>query len=145
MAETFKIAIVGSGPSGLSAAGRAAALSASYVLLEAERHPADTIFKYQKGKFVMAEPSILPLRSTFSFAAGSRESILGKWDEELAQHKVNIRYGAGVTAITGQKGAFTLKLAKGDTVVAENVVLAIGLRSGSTDGSAITCLPFWYL
>ena len=48
----------------------------SHVLLEAEQHPADTIFKYQKGKFVMAEPSILPLRSTFSFEAGSRETIL---------------------------------------------------------------------
>ncbi len=128
MPESFKIAIVGSGPSGLSAAGRAAEVGASYVLLEAERHPADTIFKYQKGKFVMAEPSILPLRSTFSFAAGSRESILGKWDEEIAKHKLNIRHGAQVTGIRGAKGAFTLTIADGSTVVAEAVVLAIGLQ-----------------
>jgi len=100
----------------------------SHVLLEAEQHPADTIFKYQKGKFVMAEPSILPLRSPFSFEAGSRETILGKWDEELAKYKVNLRRGAQVTAIAGQKGAFVLTLADRSTVNAEAVVLAIGLQ-----------------
>jgi CRP-like cAMP-binding protein/Fe-S-cluster-containing hydrogenase component 2/thioredoxin reductase len=128
VAESFKIAIVGSGPSGLSAAGHAAELGASHVLLEAEQHPADTIFKYQKGKFVMAEPSILPLRSPFSFAAGSREEILGKWDEELAKYKVNLRRGAQLTGISGQKGAFVLTLADRSTVNAEAIVLAIGLQ-----------------
>ena len=110
MAERFKIAIVGSGPSGLSAAGHAAEIGASHVLLEAEQHPADTIFKYQKGKFVMAEPSILPLRSPFSFEAGSREAILDKWNEEIAKHKVNLRKGTQVAAIAGQKGAFAVTL-----------------------------------
>src|SRR6266567_9596164 len=69
----FKIAIIGSGPSGLSAAAHAAELGVSHILLEAEQHPADTIYKYQKGKYVMAEPSVLPLRSPMSFAAGTRE------------------------------------------------------------------------
>jgi len=128
MTDTFKIAIVGSGPSGLSAAAHAAELGVSHVLLESEQHPADTIYKYQKGKHVMAEPSVLPLRSPMSFAAGTREEIIGAWDTELAKYKVNIRFGAGVTAITGQKGAFALKLANGETVVAEHVVLAIGLQ-----------------
>ena len=128
MTDTVKIAIVGSGPSGLSAAAHAAELGIPHVLLESEQHAADTIYKYQKGKHVMAEPSVLPLRSPMSFAAGTREKIIGAWDEELAKHKVNIRFDAGVTAITGQKGAFTLKLAKGGTVIAEHVVLAIGLQ-----------------
>jgi len=128
MTESFKIAIVGSGPSGLSAAGRAAEAGVPHVLLEAEPHPADTIFKYQKGKFVMAEPGVLPLRSPFSFEAGSRETILGKWDEELAKYKVNIRHGAQVTAIAGQKGGFTLTLKDGSKLAAETVVLAIGLQ-----------------
>jgi CRP-like cAMP-binding protein/Fe-S-cluster-containing hydrogenase component 2/thioredoxin reductase len=128
MAESFKIAIVGSGPSGLSAAGRAAELGESHVLLEAEQHPADTIYKYQKGKYVMAEPSVLPLRSPFSFEAGTRESILDKWSDELAKYKVNLRSGAQVTAIGGRRGAFTLTLQGGATVEAEEVVLAIGLQ-----------------
>ena len=33
-------------------------------------------------------------------AAGTREAILGAWDTELAKYKVNLRYGAGVTAVT---------------------------------------------
>ena len=93
MTDTFRIAIVGSGPSGLSAAAHAAELGVSHVLLESEQHPADTIYKYQKGKHVMAEPSVLPLRSPMSFAAGTREEIIGAWDAELAKYKVNIRFG----------------------------------------------------
>lgn len=128
MPDAFKIAIVGSGPSGLSAAAHAAELGVAHVLLESEPHAADTIYKYQKGKHVMAEPSILPLRSPMSFAAGTREKILDAWDEEIAKYKVNLRKGTGVTAITGQKGAFTLKLAAGGAIEAEHVVLAIGLQ-----------------
>ncbi len=128
MPDAFKIAIVGSGPSGLSAAAHAAEIGVSHVLLEAEQHPADTIYKYQRGKYVMAEPSILPLRSPLAFAAGTREQVLGAWDEGLAKYKVNLRKGAAVAAIAGQKGAFALKLASGGTVEAEHVVLAIGLQ-----------------
>ena len=128
MTDTYKIAIVGSGPSGLSAAAHAAELGESHILLESERHAADTIYKYQKGKYVMAEPSILPLRSPLSFAAGTREAVLGAWDAEIAKYKVNLKQGAGVTAITGQKGAFALTLANGETIQAEHVVLAIGLQ-----------------
>src|SRR4051812_38674807 len=128
MSETFKIAIVGSGPSGLSAAGRAAQLGISHVLLEATPRPADTIFKYQKGKHVMAEPGILPLRSPMSFAEGTREHILQTWDEELAKLKVNIRFNAAVTGITGAKGDFTIALASGEKLRAEYIVLAIGLQ-----------------
>jgi len=128
MAQPYKIAIVGSGPSGLSAAAHAAELGESHVLLEAETHAADTIYKYQKGKYVMAEPTVLPLRSPMSFEAGTRETILGTWDEQIAKYKVNLRFGAQVTAITGQRGAFTLTLANKETVTAEAVVLAIGLQ-----------------
>ncbi|MBL8522475.1 MAG: FAD-dependent oxidoreductase, partial [Betaproteobacteria bacterium] len=108
MSDKFKIAIIGSGPAGLSAAAHAAELKVSHILLEAEQHAADTIYKYQKGKHVMAEPGVLPLRSPMSFGAGKRETIIGTWDEELKKYAVNIRYGARVTAITGAKGNFTI-------------------------------------
>lgn len=124
----FKIAIVGSGPSGLSAAAHAAELGIPHVLLELEQHPAATIYKYQKGKYVMAEPNVLPLRSPMAFKAGRREEILGAWNEDLAKYSVNLRFGAGVTAIEGTKGQFTIKTADGRSVAAEAVVLAIGLQ-----------------
>ena len=96
MASAFKIAIVGSGPAGLSAAGRAAQLGLSHVLLEKTDHLSDTIYKYQKGKHVMATPSQLVLRSDLDFEAGKREEVLGTWDEQAAEHKVNVKLNAEV-------------------------------------------------
>jgi CRP-like cAMP-binding protein/thioredoxin reductase len=128
MEEQFKIAVVGSGPAGLSAAARAAELGLSHVLLEAERHLSNTIFRYQKGKFVMAEPAILPLRSPISFAAGKREAILDTWAVEAARLKINTRLGWAVAAISGSRGAFTLTAGDGSVIRAEHVVLAIGLQ-----------------
>ena len=128
MSDKFKIAVIGSGPAGLSAAAHAAELKISHVLLESEQHAADTIYKYQKGKHVMAEPGVLPLRSPMSFGAGSRETIIGTWDQELKKYAVNMRYGALVTGITGAKGDFTITLANKETLHAEAVILAIGLQ-----------------
>ncbi|MDR3418045.1 MAG: cyclic nucleotide-binding domain-containing protein [Nevskia sp.] len=120
--------MIGSGPAGLSAAAHAAELGLSHVLLEAEDHLSNTIYRYQKGKYVMAEPSILPLRSPVSFAAGKREQILDTWNKECAGHKTNVRHRAEVTGVSGSRGAFTLKLADGGAVTAEFVVMAIGLQ-----------------
>src|SRR5688572_10421855 len=124
----YQIAIVGSGPSGLSCAAHAAELGVSHVLLEAESHASDTIYRYQKGKHVMAEPSVLPLRSPISFSAGKRETILDTWNEELRKHGVNIRHGAKVVSIKGERGAFEITTAAGERVEAANVVLCIGLQ-----------------
>lgn len=128
MSAPFRVAIVGSGPAGLSCAARAAELGLSHVLLEAEAHPAHTIFLYQKGKHVMAEPAALPLRSALPFAPGRREEVLARWHEALERHKVNIRYRSRIVAISGGKGAFELKTKAGDTIPAEHVVLAIGTQ-----------------
>lgn len=128
MTGVFKIAIIGAGPSGLSAAARAAECGVSHILLEAEQQPAGTIRKFQKAKHVMAEPATLPFRSTLSFAAGPRETILDTWDRELSLHGVNLRTGASVLGLTGKQGAFHLRLASGEAVEAEFVVLAVGLQ-----------------
>ena len=135
MSRKYTIAIVGSGPAGLSAAGRAAfhdretkIADASYILLEGYDKPSKTIQRYQKGKFVMAEPGFLNLRSDMAFAAGSREAILGQWDNDIAAQGINIRYQSEVKKISGQKGDFKLTLASGESIEADNVVLAIGLE-----------------
>ena len=65
--EHYSIIIIGAGPSGLSAAIRAAEHQVSYLLLEAEQAPASTIRSYLRGKLVMAEPRGLPLRSPLPF------------------------------------------------------------------------------
>jgi Fe-S-cluster-containing hydrogenase component 2/thioredoxin reductase/CRP-like cAMP-binding protein len=133
--DAYQIAIIGAGPAGLSAAGRAAERDRlsqrsfpSYILLEGFEASAKTIRRYQKGKLVLAEPGFLDLRSDFAFAVGSREQILESWDQDLRKLGVNIRTGAEVLKVAGRKGAFTIALASGETLAAENVILAIGLE-----------------
>src|SRR5687768_429065 len=125
---TFRIAIVGSGPAGLSAAARAAQLGLSHVLLEKTDHLSDTIYKYQKGKHVMATPSQLVLRSDMDFEAGKREAVLGTWDRMAGDNKINVRLNAEVKAIEGGAGDFRLTLTSGETIAAETVILAIGTQ-----------------
>jgi CRP-like cAMP-binding protein/Fe-S-cluster-containing hydrogenase component 2/thioredoxin reductase len=126
--STFRIAIVGSGPAGLSAAARAAQLGLSHVLLEMTDHLSDTIYKYQKGKHVMATPSQLVLRSDMDFEAGKREAVLGTWDRLAGEHRINVMLNAEVRSIAGEKGAFTLTMKSGEAIEAENVILAIGTQ-----------------
>jgi len=135
MEERYHIAIVGSGPAGLSAAARAAqrdiqaGLSApSHILLEAFGQHAKTIQQYQKGKHVMAEPGYLDLRSDCAFGQGTREQILDTWQQNLADNGVNARFGAEVTRVSGTQGDFKIALADGSSIVAEFIVLAIGVQ-----------------
>jgi Fe-S-cluster-containing hydrogenase component 2/thioredoxin reductase/CRP-like cAMP-binding protein len=89
--------------------------------------PPTTIQQYQKGKHVMAEPGYLELRSDIPFAAGTRESILGAWQDAIERLGVNVRFGAEVTAIRPADGTFAIDLARGEGVTADRIVLAIGM------------------
>ncbi len=152
----YRIAIVGSGPAGLSAAAHAARLGIAHVLLEKTDHLSDTIHKYQKGKHVMATPSQLVLRSPLDFDAGKREAVLGTWNEQTAAAGVNVKYLAEVKAIAGTGAAipgsvlkiitrkrdgssethelqrhappYRLTLTNGEEILAETVILAIGTQ-----------------
>jgi cGMP-dependent protein kinase 2 len=128
MAERFRIAVLGSGPAGLSAAAHAAARGFSHVLLEKTNHLSDTIFRYQRGKHIMATPSQLLLRSDVRFAADKRENILSTWNDDVRARGINVRYGSDVRSVTGQKGAFSIALTDGTTIEAETLVLAIGTQ-----------------
>jgi cGMP-dependent protein kinase 2 len=156
MSERFRIAIVGSGPAGLSAAAHAARLGLSHVLLEKTGHLSDTIYKYQKGKHVMATPSQLVLRADLDFAAGKREAVLGTWDSMTAAAGVNVRHDAEIKSIAGTGPAiagsiqkivsrkrdgssetielqrlappYRLVLANGEAIIADTVILAIGTQ-----------------
>ena len=128
MAVDFAIAIVGSGPAGLSAAARAAKEGKSHILLERTGHINDTIFKYQKRKHVMATPEFLPLRSDLGFKEESREEVIDGWTQGVEGAKANIRLNVEVTSIKGQKGNFQLGLSTGETITSEYVVLSIGVQ-----------------
>ncbi|MEO1490532.1 MAG: NAD(P)-binding domain-containing protein [Pseudomonadota bacterium] len=124
----YKVAIIGSGPAGISAATRAASMGLSHILIERAPQLSNTINKYQKGKYIMATPDRLPLRAEVPFEADSREKILETWTSKVNQLGVNVRYNAEVEGIEGEQGAFRVMLAGGEAVEAETVVVAIGLQ-----------------
>ncbi len=130
LSSDFKIAIVGSGPAGLSAAAHAATKGVSHVLLERTDHINDTIFKYQKRKLVMATPVELPAQQglELEFKEESREEVIDSWTKTAAATGINIRYRADVQAIAGEQGNFSLALVGGEAITAEYVVLAIGVQ-----------------
>ena len=128
MTNKYDIAVVGSGPAGISAAAHAVELGLSHVLLEKTDHLSDTIFKYQKGKHIMATPDQLVLRSDVDFEAGKREDILGRWEEQAQAADLNIAYNSDISEISGKKGAFLIKSKSGETVEAAHVILAIGTQ-----------------
>ena len=126
--ESYDIIIVGAGPGGLSAAAHAVSTGQSHVLLEASDGIAHTVQRYQKGKHVMAEPSILPLRSDLPFEPGSRESILEAWHTGVTAPGTRIVYNARVSSITGERGDFTVTTADGGIWQGRHVILAIGVQ-----------------
>jgi Fe-S-cluster-containing hydrogenase component 2/CRP-like cAMP-binding protein/thioredoxin reductase len=156
VSEIYKVAIIGSGPAGMSAASHAAKLGLNHVLLEKTDHLSDTIYKYQKGKHVMATPNQLILRSDQEFDAGKREDILGRWNDRTKELGVNVKFNAEVKSIKGTGAAiegsvqkmvarardgtttttelqrfappYELTLTNGEKVIAENVILAIGTQ-----------------
>src|ERR1700749_4406910 len=125
--DGYELAVVGPGPGGLSAAARAAEQQLSHVLLESAAQHANTVQQYQHHKHVMAEPSVLPLRSDVAFAAGKREEILAAGQRAIETSRINVRYRSEVTSIEGTKGSFTLKLKGGALIQARNVILALGV------------------
>ncbi len=126
--KVVDVAIVGSGPGGLSAALTCIHHGLSYVLLEKEQIMASTVSRYPVGKPFMAEPadgdnlSFLPVYDT------SKEQLVSSWQETVLLAGVRIRHGAAVDSVTrGDDGIFIIHTTAGRGR-ARRVVLAIGTR-----------------
>ena len=119
------IAIIGAGPGGLAAAANAAHHKISHILFE-KSEIANTIYQYQLGKHVMAEPGNLPLRAQLSFEAGTREEILENWKALVEKFKINL-LREEILEINKSNEGFLIKSNKSQ-VLAKSVVLGIGVQ-----------------
>jgi len=122
------VAIVGSGPGGLSAALTCIQKGLSYVVLEKEQQIASTITRYPKGKLVMAEPYDTINLSFLPVFDSEKEQLIPIWEELLERVGVKVRQGESVeTVARAADGAFEIRTTV-NTYRSQRVVLSIGTR-----------------
>ena len=120
------VIIVGAGPAGLSAALHAKNSGLDVLVLE-RSEIANTVVQYHKGKYVMADPAVVPLRSALPFEAGSRETVLDTWSREISNAGLDIRCLEEVRSIVKTNDVFTVHTDKGEHT-SRHVVLAVGVQ-----------------
>jgi len=122
------VAIVGSGPGGLSAALTCIQRGLSYVLLEKDSLVASTIARYPKGKLIMVEPYDVPNFSLLPVFDSSKEEIIPIWKDLVETVGLQIRMNETVEHVQPtQGGLFEIRTNVGG-YRAQRVVLATGLR-----------------
>ena len=124
--EAYDVAIVGSGPAGLSAGLEAKRAGLRYVVLE-QGTLSDTIRKYPRRKVLFAEPVRVPLYGDLWVADTSKESLLQIWQNVIASTGLHVRTQTRVEGVERRGGMFELATARGP-VRARRVVLAMGRR-----------------
>ncbi len=122
------VAIIGSGPGGLSAALTCIQRGLSYVVLEKEQMIASTIARYPKGKLVMAEPYDTQNLSFLPVFDSAKEELIPIWQELIQRVGLQINQGESVeTVARAPDGAFEIRTTV-NTYRAQRVVLSIGTR-----------------
>jgi len=120
------VAIVGSGPAGLSAGLEAMRSGLSYVMLE-QGSLADTVRKYPRHKILFAEPLNIPLYGDLWIADSSKESLLDMWEKVVIETGLEVRTNHRVEQITKSGWLFRIR-AGNEEYLARRVVLAMGRR-----------------
>jgi thioredoxin reductase len=92
------LAIVGSGPAGLSAALRARERGLTCVVLE-QSELAASIRAFPRGKIVQDAPIELPIEGPLWFRESSREELVAHWTRVVRTHRIDVRARHRVTGI----------------------------------------------
>ncbi len=126
--DVYDVAIVGSGPGGLSAALTCMRHGLKYVVLEKEQMIASTVSRYPKGKWVMAEPYDVRNLSFLPVFDSSKEEMVPIWQQLSDSLNVHIKMGEPVEeAKKDESEIFNIRTTV-DSYRAKRLVLAIGTR-----------------
>lgn len=126
-AGVVDVAIVGSGPSGLSAGLVAHRAGIDYLLLE-QGTLAETVRKYPRHKILFAEPLTMPLYGDLWVSDASKESLLAIWEGVIARTGLRVRTGTHVRQIVRERDSFEITTDAGESHRARAVILALGRR-----------------
>jgi thioredoxin reductase/NAD-dependent dihydropyrimidine dehydrogenase PreA subunit len=124
--DVYDVVVVGSGPAGLSAGLEALRRKLRYVVLE-QGTLADTIRKYPRAKFLLAEPVTVPLYGDLWVSDASKEQLLQVWESIIARTGLDVRTGHRVTNVSRDGGLVVVETAE-RSFRARRVVLAMGRR-----------------
>ena len=126
--DAVDVAIVGSGPGGLSAALTCIQRGLTYVVLEKDSLVASTIARYPKGKLIMAEPYDVANLSLLPVFDSSKEETIPIWKDLIERVGLAIRMNETVERVVPTPGGlFEIRTNVGG-YRAQRVVLATGLR-----------------
>jgi putative YpdA family bacillithiol system oxidoreductase len=124
--DTVDVAIVGSGPAGLSAGLEALRRGLSYVILE-QGSLSDTVRKYPRHKLLLAEPVHIPLYGDLWVADASKETLLQVWETIVANTGLQVQTFQKVEQVVRDDEVFVVRSAE-RFWRARRVVLALGRR-----------------
>jgi thioredoxin reductase (NADPH) len=121
------VAIVGAGPSGLSAALTAVTEGLSYRVLEKEEGLGGSLLHYPRRKMVLTQPVELPPWGKLDREEYQKEKLLEIFELLVTESGLRIDFGAPVKRIVRDNGVFRLDTAAGE-VRSRFVLLALGRR-----------------
>ncbi len=124
--DVYDVAIVGSGPAGLSAGLEALRAGLRYALLE-QGDLSDTIRRYPRHKLLLAEPVRMPLYGDLWVADASKESLLQVWDTMIRRTGLRVHTQQRVAGVEWRGDRFVLATPDREWH-AHHVVLALGRR-----------------
>ena len=122
----YDLIIVGSGPAGLSASLAAHQSGLRYLTLE-QGEIAATIRNYPRHKFLMAEPTEMPLYGTLYIGDGTKEALLKVWEAIVANTGVRVKTNIRVEGVSRVDDRLRVETSSGE-FFARNVILALGKR-----------------
>ncbi len=125
--EPYDLAVVGTGPTGISAGLAAKERGMSCLLLDQEPHLGGSLLHYPRRKLVLTQPVDIPLWGPMTGTEYSKEELLEMFGECLQRFEIETQFSRKVIGLERNNGHFRLRT-DGEAYDARFVLLALGRR-----------------